>query len=461
MTGFPWASGDALLAADLNAAIASQGQGGLYVTAFGATGDGVTDDTAAINAAIAAALATGQSADVLFPGGRFLISGTINVTTSGNQAVSLRGASSNGTFIIQTADADGIVMRANNVAGLARNGGMRVTGMALFMVGASTTRTALKLSSAAVSGQIGAPIIVDDVLFSSTDATHLWGTGLLVENVNPQAAYLSRVMSAYPASSGGLGTGIIIRGVSPNYTTNINLRDAMLINGQTGLVLGDFLQGITVQNVDVINTKVGLTIVPTIGGQVLEDIRITDSYIMGQVILGSAAFPRILSQLFMSGIYFDAINGSVAANTEHVSVIGVPSFTITNSIFNGPVTAVANVTGLSFKGGASTSLQIVSNTIFAAYLAGGKAISLDASTGDVLFVGNTLINNTTNITDLGTHNRFIATQDNLNMFLAGSESSHTGAAIVSGALVLSSLPTSSAGLVTGQVWRNGTVLNII
>jgi len=72
MTGYPWAVGDALLATDLNEAIANAGalSGSTNVLSFGATGDGVTDDTAAIRAAIGSG-----GKEVFFPAGTYKISG--------------------------------------------------------------------------------------------------------------------------------------------------------------------------------------------------------------------------------------------------------------------------------------------------------------------------------------------------------------------------------------------------
>jgi hypothetical protein len=59
------------------------------VTSFGAAGDGTTDDTRAIQAAVDAALAPGGPALVQFPPGVYMISDTINATGSaGNQSFS-------------------------------------------------------------------------------------------------------------------------------------------------------------------------------------------------------------------------------------------------------------------------------------------------------------------------------------------------------------------------------------
>lgn len=73
------------------------------VKGFGAVGDGVTDDTAAIQAAIDVTT-TGQ---VYFPAGTYLISDTLDITKNG---IALVGAGSGGTEIHMTADAPAIEM---------------------------------------------------------------------------------------------------------------------------------------------------------------------------------------------------------------------------------------------------------------------------------------------------------------------------------------------------------------
>jgi hypothetical protein len=64
-------------------AVPARGQPYL-VTTFGAMGDGNTDDTAAVQAAVDAALATGGPELVVFPPGVFILSDTINATGKSN-----------------------------------------------------------------------------------------------------------------------------------------------------------------------------------------------------------------------------------------------------------------------------------------------------------------------------------------------------------------------------------------
>jgi hypothetical protein len=98
MTGYPWQQGDALLATDLNAAIANAGDSGFSVRGYGATGDGVTDDTAAVTAAASAVAANGGGV-LYFPAGRYLMSNAIylasNTTARGEGAASILIGSAN------------------------------------------------------------------------------------------------------------------------------------------------------------------------------------------------------------------------------------------------------------------------------------------------------------------------------------------------------------------------------
>ena len=391
---------------------------------YGAKGDGTTNDTAAIQAAVAHALTIGTPVEVFFPAGKYVISATINVTTSANQMVWLRGASASTVLIIQTADADGIVMLANNVAGYADNGGMRVTGITLKMTAASTTRTGLKLSSAAVTGQVGALIFVDDVLFQSPTVTTVWGRGLVVQSVNGVATWLSHITSVYPNGmrASGLGIGVTIQSVSPNYSAGINLRDIYLVNGDTGLVIGDFLQGVHIQNLNTTNTLYAVKVIPTVGGQGLMEIHITDSYLHGQSIFGSVAFPTVLDAIIVHGTYFDTIGGAVPANTPHVSIIGASQIIFSNNIFNGPSGVVTGVTGLKITSGANGFEQLFTGNLFQAYAGtGSAAISMDSTTKNIMFVGNTLLNNQAPaVIDGGTNNQFSATSNDYNPYIWGS-----------------------------------------
>jgi parallel beta-helix repeat protein len=74
-TGYPWVDGDMLYAADLNAAIAGA-SGTVNVKGAGAVGDGVADDTAAFNAALATIAAQGAG-KLYIPSGSYKLTSTM------------------------------------------------------------------------------------------------------------------------------------------------------------------------------------------------------------------------------------------------------------------------------------------------------------------------------------------------------------------------------------------------
>ena len=111
--GYPWQIGDALLATDLNAAIANAG-GGVSVIGHGADPTGAADSTAAFRAA----LATGSN--VFVPAGTYLITGQLTLATATGSQV-LRGEGSNSVLLIDTRFDPSITTGVVVMTGGARN----------------------------------------------------------------------------------------------------------------------------------------------------------------------------------------------------------------------------------------------------------------------------------------------------------------------------------------------------
>jgi len=98
---------------------AAVGAGVVNVKAYGATGDGVTDDTAAINAAINAAAGTGT---VHFPSGVFRHTG-ITINTN----VSLSGEGMNATTLLNTTNTPSVVVQRTAWGSLLNSGVFNLT----------------------------------------------------------------------------------------------------------------------------------------------------------------------------------------------------------------------------------------------------------------------------------------------------------------------------------------------
>ncbi len=88
----------------------SQPAGSLSVSSYGATGNGSTDDTTAINNCISAAESSGKV--VWFPAGTYLLTGSLNITTG----VSLQGAGMWYSTLHETSDVAILALNLNNAS---------------------------------------------------------------------------------------------------------------------------------------------------------------------------------------------------------------------------------------------------------------------------------------------------------------------------------------------------------
>lgn len=117
------------------AAIGTEGRNYRYdVTHYGATGDGTTNDTAAIQAALTACAATGGS--VFFPAGTYLVSSPLVIDTSSGSAatapkVSLLGEGAGGSIIFGAAGAYDLLTFVGGTSGAAMHSHQSLAGLTL------------------------------------------------------------------------------------------------------------------------------------------------------------------------------------------------------------------------------------------------------------------------------------------------------------------------------------------
>lgn len=126
----------------------------IYVTAFGAKGDGVTDDTAAIQAAFAAAVA-GQV--IYFPSGNYLVTDTCTVTKDNVHVWGTGVRSCKVTF--NPASAKACFKVDNAFAGSDRTYGGTTRG--IFFVSGNTTQQKIAIDLVDTSGYVVREVWVD------------------------------------------------------------------------------------------------------------------------------------------------------------------------------------------------------------------------------------------------------------------------------------------------------------
>lgn len=149
------------------------------VKAYSAVGDGITNDTAAINAALAAVVALGGG-NLVFPPGTYLITSALTIANT----VSLTGAGAASTTIVQqTAAASVLTVTATPSRAV-------ITGLTLRHASAA----AAGVSEVSVSN--GARTRIRDCIFGSTSLFTQYGITIVTAGTNTEVSVDSCVFSA-------------------------------------------------------------------------------------------------------------------------------------------------------------------------------------------------------------------------------------------------------------------------
>lgn len=216
---------------------------------FGAKGDGSTDDTTAIQAAITAAGATGTGGIVFFPRGVYVVSASLSVAASG---VYLVGTGTRGSQIITNhATADVVIFGTGTVASVS---GVGIRDM---LISASVTRTngAAVLMNGAYQAEA-----VDLTLANMFRGAVVTGTSKLI--------YIER---SYISPIATTGIGIYITGNSNDvYMTNNFIIGAASPQPSIGIFM-DNCNGIFAYNTGLFQCGSGILISPG-NGQLCENI---------------------------------------------------------------------------------------------------------------------------------------------------------------------------------------------
>lgn len=177
-------------------------------TLYGATGDGTTDDTTAIQDAIDALCATGQGGIIYFPAGTYLISSTLTITCDN---LALLGDGQLGTIIL--ADPS---MAGDDMVEFAGGGGCAVRDMALTSASIKSGGSGIYLNAATDSAvervylshqydsikiNGGGIIRLRDLSLRDQSRHGIWITG------SGNDYYLSQIVAdnAVPATGNGIG----------------------------------------------------------------------------------------------------------------------------------------------------------------------------------------------------------------------------------------------------------------
>jgi hypothetical protein len=252
---------DATIWAVAGLPLGGNGTGDLVVSvkAFGAKGDGVTDDTAAIQDALAAAVLNGLAV-LYLPAGRYVVHAALTATLSGNAAVAIRGGGSDVSELVFNADTDGIVVTYASSASFTRDtttgAALKVNGISVIRGPATTGRDGIRIigDSANAYGTIQPDTVFDDVVVRGGANGGGWTNCIVAQDVANTSWFHVLCQGPFTASAitsptRGVGTaGVVIKTTGSRYATQHNFSHCTFNVLGRGLDIYEFIQGIAVAN---------------------------------------------------------------------------------------------------------------------------------------------------------------------------------------------------------------------
>ena len=366
------------------ASVQSQQNGGcLNILNYGGNGNGSTDNTSAMNSALAALPTNGGC--IYFPAGKYDFASAITETypASGIYSVTLAGAGADSSILYWPTATGGITINAK-VATQSFH-----TRDLTFSTGTTNAGTALTLNNATLLG-VFAQSDIYKTTFRGDDggaATDYWTNAINVvglSNINFDDDLF------YGNAAGTGGTGIAVAGnasTSPNYGIVYNLSKDGFYNVGVGLSYGTYVQGVTVSQSNFTNGATCIS-VPS-GGTGAAQLSLADDQFncsTNNVIVSSP-----LASLMMKGnlLYINA--SEIGVNIASY----VAQSTFTGNVYSG--LSSSGSVGITATG-ASTSSQVSGNVFY--NLATG--LNLTGASGWNVW-GNNYPNTTTQISNIGSN----------------------------------------------------------
>jgi hypothetical protein len=356
------------------------------VKSLGAMGDGTTDDTAILQAALTASASGGE---VVIPCGVYKIVSPLSVTIAAGKNISITGSGSD-CVEIYAVSTNGLVITYASASS-----SMNISGVTLTTGKASTSTVGLAVTAAFSNAlpAFGAVSTFTNVVFRGRDGygvKNYWGTGVQLSGVSN----FNFIAPTFAGSSAQQGTGIVVAGVSkgcsgPCIAVVFNVSMGTFFKLDNGFVYGNYVQGVNISqsNFTGLNRSIWVPTSETLLGQ----LTITGSQFGDAPILIHSSMPGAT----IVGNYF-----IVFASKNALAFTG-DFFAITGNYFAGSVISGNNgivCTGSGPNGGHNT---IAGSNTFTGLQTG---ILLNATCNNTNVQSNSYSNNTSNTNDLGAGN---------------------------------------------------------
>lgn len=227
------------------------------VRAFGAVGDGSTDDTSAVNSAISAAITAGRGV-VYFPAGKYRLTSQIavDISAAGNPAIAIRGDGEEITDLYWTSASGGFLVTLGTASGWEGDKGSFV----ISDLSMTTTQTggggsAIRFNGTGASGL--APLkIIQNVAMSGEDTTKYWTRGIHSNDAGAINCVNVRYQGKSSTTPNNLGVGFYVEG--SNNPTDFQFVNCFFWLCEKGWEITGTAEGVYITNSTSIDVQTGV-----------------------------------------------------------------------------------------------------------------------------------------------------------------------------------------------------------
>ncbi len=372
------------------------------ITDYGGIGDGTTDNSAALTAAIAAAGARGGT--IYFPRGvfNFATVQTVNYVLNATYDLTLLGDGTDATQLLWPAGVDGLAINFNSNTNKAAQS-FHLRDLSIVSADNSPSQIGILLNqSGSLNGAYTSYSEFTRVNIMGSDGpvgSNGWGTGIKcvdVSNVQLSGCALF-------GTTGVAGTGISWQGTnSSNFATGLYLNDCAVNQFTTGILMLDFVQGMYLTACQINGCTVGVNL--TGGASNLDSaVSIVNSE-FGQYATGSnaitmtnpVAFFQIDSTNFNMATVAGPIGYIILGTTRHVQITNC---SMVAAGWPGSGSVGTKMTGISLAGTVANTATIIANNIIAGFFGNGTGVNasvpivIQASAHDVIVCNNFFVSN--------------------------------------------------------------------